>query len=65
MYMTYHSYGQYVLYGWGYEKLDPPNVTQLHAMGTVAADAMRNANGGSSYSVGGAAKLLYEASGKI
>jgi len=33
-------------------------------MGNVAANAMRNENGGSSYSVGGASKLLYPASGK-
>ena len=65
MYLTYHSYGQYVLYGWGYDKIDPPNVDQLHSMGNVAANAMRNENGGSSYSVGGAAKLLYAASGRL
>ena len=65
MYLTYHSYGQYVLYGWGYEKIDPPNVSQLRSMGNVAADAMRDENGGSSYAVGGAAKLLYAASGRI
>ena len=65
MYLTYHSYGQYVLYGWGYDTVDPPNVDQLHAMGNVAAEAMRNENGGSSYRVGGAAKLLYPASGLL
>ena len=64
MYLTYHSYGQYVLYGWGYDNFDPPNVDQLRSMGNVAANAMRNENGGSSYSVGGASKLLYPASGK-
>ena len=64
MYLTYHSYGQYVLYGWGYDNFDPPNVDQLRSMGNVAANAMRNENGGSTYSVGGASKLLYPASGK-
>ena len=63
MYLTYHSYGQYVLYGWGYDKVDPHNVFQLRSMGKIASDAMRNANGGSSYKVGGAAKLLGVASG--
>ena len=63
MYLTIHSYGQYVLYGWGYDKIDPPNVEKLRAMGNVAADAMRIENGGSAYKVGGAAKLLYESSG--
>jgi carboxypeptidase A4 len=65
MYLTFHSYGQYVLYGWGYDKIDAPNVDQLRTMGNVAAEAMRIENGGSSYSVGGAAKLLYAASGDI
>ena len=63
MYLTYHSYGQYVLYGWGYEASYPPNKDQLHAMGNVAAQAMQQANGGSSYSVGGTAVLLYAAAG--
>ena len=43
MYLTYHSYGQYVLYGWGYEASYPPNKDQLHAMGNVAAQAMQQA----------------------
>ena len=65
MYLTYHSYGQYVLYGWGYDAVDPHNVAQLHAMGKVAADAMRNENGGSSYRVGGVAKVFYPVSGLL
>ena len=63
MYLTYHSYGQYVLYGWGYEKIDPPNVGEIRKMANIGANAMKKENGGSSYSVGGAAKLLYAASG--
>ncbi len=63
MYLTYHSYGQYVLYPWGYDKIDPRNVVQLRSMGKSAADAMRNANGGSNYRVGGSAKLLGSAAG--
>ena len=63
MYLTYHSYGQYVLYGWGYDTIDPPNVDQLRTMGNIAAEAMRTENGGSTYQVGGAAELLYAASG--
>ena len=52
------------MYGWGYDNFDPPNVDQLRSMGNVAASAMRSENGGSTYSVGGASKLLYPASGK-
>ena len=62
MYLTYHSYGKYVFYGWGYEKVDPPNVYKLRAMGKVAADAIRKERGRSNYRVGGLAKLLYRAS---
>jgi len=62
-YLTYHSYGQYVLYGWGYDRIDPPNVTKLKQLANVGANAMKKENGGSRYSVGGAAKLLYPASG--
>ena len=65
MYLTYHSYGQYVLYGWGYDRVDPPNVDQLRSMGNIAAAAMRKENGGSNYQVGGAANLMYAASGKL
>ena len=64
MYLTFHSFSQLVLYGWGYEKLDPPTVDSLRTMGNIAADAMRIENGGSTYSVGGAAKLMYEAAGR-
>ena len=54
-----------VLYGWGYDSIDPPNVDQLRSMGNAAANAMKNENGGSEYSVGGAAKILYPASGRL
>ena len=63
MFLTYHSYGQYVLYGWGYAPVNPPNKNQLHTMGAIAAQAMQSVNGGSGYSVGNAASLLYSAAG--
>ena len=63
MALTYHSFGRYVLYGWGYEDSYPPNKDQLHAMGKVGALAMEKANGGSNYAVGGAAAEMYVASG--
>ena len=62
MYLTYHSYGQLVLYPWGYDRLDPPNVDELQVMGNVAAEAMQNENGGSSYTVQRAASW-YAAAG--
>ena len=63
MYLTYHSYGKYVLYGWGYKPSYPPNKDQLDAMGKVAANAMHKVGGGSRYTVGGAAVELYAAAG--
>ena len=63
MALTYHSFGQFVLYGWGYEDSYPPNKDQLHAMGKVGALAMEKANGGSNYTVGGAAAEMYAAAG--
>ena len=64
MYLSFHSQGQLVLYGWGYDKLDSPNVDSLRIMGNIAAEAMRIENGESTYRVGGAAKILYEAAGR-
>ena len=63
MYLTYHSYGQYVLYGWGYDKIDPKNVDDLKQLANVGAKAMKIGDGGNEYTVGGAAKLLEPAAG--
>ena len=65
MYLTYHSYGQYVLIPWGYDKVDAPNFTQLRNMGNVAADAMRNADFRRKFRVGNSAKLLGSAAGVL
>ena len=59
--MTYHSYGQFVLYGWGYDRIDPKNVDKLKQLANVGANAMKI--GGNEYAVGGAAKLLGPAAG--
>ena len=63
MYLTYHSYGQYVLYGWGYDEIDPPNVDDLKQLANVGANAMKIGDEGTEYTVGGAAKLLRPAAG--
>lgn len=62
--MTFHSYGQYVLYPWGYAALDADDVNDLHSLGQAGADAMRSVSG-RAYSVGSAAKMLYPAAGNI
>ncbi|XP_065340580.1 carboxypeptidase B-like isoform X2 [Cloeon dipterum] len=61
-YVTFHSYGQYILYPWGYDKKVPPDYTDLDRIGKKAANKMREV-GGASYTVGNSASLLYAASG--
>ena len=42
LYLTYHSYGQYVLYPWGYDnKSNAPNWQNLQSVGDVAGKAMQ------------------------
>ena len=62
LFLTYHSYGQFILHTWGYRQGTPPNVAELTEMGNIAAQAIQNVNG-NRYRVGGAADLLYAASG--
>ena len=58
MYLTFHSYGQMILYPWGYDRVDARDSAELQRMGTVGARAM-----GGNYKVGSAAKVNYEAAG--
>ena len=64
LFLTYHSYGQYILYPWGYARVDHPNRERMHALGELAEEAKR-ASGGNRYRVGSSAKLLYPAAGNI
>ncbi|XP_046405867.1 carboxypeptidase B-like [Ischnura elegans] len=61
-YVTFHSYGQYILYPWGYDRKVPPDYRDLNRVGQKMAQAIR-AVGGSSYTVGSSATTLYPASG--
>lgn len=58
LYLTFHSYGQMVLYPWGYDRVDHQAEAELARLGRVGADAM-----GRGYTVGSAAKVLYPAAG--
>ena len=58
MYITFHSYGQMILYPWGYDRVDAKDSGELHRMGSVGARAM-----GRKYQVGSAAGVNYEAAG--
>ncbi|OAD61119.1 Carboxypeptidase B [Eufriesea mexicana] len=63
-YLTFHSYGQYILYPWGYDKRVPPDYADLEMVGREVAKAMRKAGGANSaYTVGNSATTLYAASG--
>ena len=62
LYLTFHTYGQYILYPWGYARHDAVDKNDLHRLGQVGAAAARRATG-HKYSVGSAAKMLYPAAG--
>ncbi|KAM3965739.1 molting fluid carboxypeptidase A [Aphomia sociella] len=61
-YISYHSYGQYILYPWGYDNAVPPDHTDLQAAGDKMA-AVIQSTGGDHYTVGSSSNLLYPASG--
>ncbi|XP_026736336.1 carboxypeptidase B-like [Trichoplusia ni] len=61
-YLTYHSYGQYLLYPWGYDNALPADHKDLDSVGNQMAEAIRK-TGGSQYKVGSSSGLLYPAAG--
>ena len=64
LYLTFHSYGQYILYPWGYDKLDTRDYRDLKRVGDITGSALKKLNG-ATYQIGSAAKMLYPASGKM
>ncbi|KAH8398787.1 hypothetical protein KR222_003919, partial [Zaprionus bogoriensis] len=62
MYLTVHSYGNYLLHPWGYVDAVPDNAADLDEVGRAGADAIKAATG-TVYSVGGSTALLYAAAG--
>ncbi|XP_044581399.1 carboxypeptidase B-like isoform X1 [Cotesia glomerata] len=63
-YLSFHSYGQYILYPWGYDRRVPPDYADLERVGQKSASAMKAAGGsGSIYTVGNSATTLYAAAG--
>jgi len=62
LYLTFHSYGQYILYPWGYDKLDTRDYRDLKRVGDITGSALKKLNG-ATYQIGSAAKMLYPASG--
>lgn len=61
-YLTLHSFGAYLIYPWGYDVIDAPNVEELFAVGKAGFDAIFM-HSGRRYSVGNSAELMYPAAG--
>ncbi|KAL5242498.1 hypothetical protein ACI65C_009908 [Semiaphis heraclei] len=61
-FLTFHSYGQYILYPWGYAKRVPSDHTEVHRVGQIMATAIKKATS-IEYTVGNSAGLLYPAAG--
>ncbi|XP_011693532.1 PREDICTED: carboxypeptidase B-like [Wasmannia auropunctata] len=63
-YISFHSYGQYILYPWGYDQRLPPDYLDLDNVGREAAEAMKQTtNDKTVYTVGNSAITLYPAAG--
>ncbi|XP_059483527.1 carboxypeptidase B-like [Neocloeon triangulifer] len=62
-YLSFHSYGQLILYPYGYASNElPDDVDDLDRVGKAAASAVRKLSG-TKYTVGNAAQVLYSSSG--
>ncbi|XP_049829450.1 carboxypeptidase B-like [Schistocerca gregaria] len=62
LYLTFHSYGPYLLYPWGYTSELPDDWETLDALARQA-DAAQQAAGGPSYAIGSSTNVLYAAAG--
>ena len=63
LYLSVHTYGQKILYPWGFAKWKPPNYKELARVSGIAAKAVQQITG-RRYESGNSAQLLYEAAGK-
>lgn len=62
LYLTFHSYGQYLLYPWGYTSALPEDADELHALATRVNAAIA-AVAGTRYTIGSSTNVLYPAAG--
>lgn len=60
--LSFHSYGQYILYPWGYDRKVPPDHADLDRVGKEGAEAIKKVSG-KEYTVGPAGSSLYPAAG--
>ncbi|XP_070498485.1 carboxypeptidase B1-like [Chironomus tepperi] len=61
-YLTLHSYGNYMLYPWGYTSKLPDTWKDLDYIAQIGASAIKNATG-TTYTVGSSTNVLYAAAG--
>lgn len=62
LYLTFHSYGQYLLYPWGYTSQLPDDWQELHAVAEDVDDAIASMDG-TRYIIGSSTNVLYSAAG--
>ncbi|KAI8121307.1 hypothetical protein FF38_05968 [Lucilia cuprina] len=62
MYLTLHSYGNYLLYPWGYTSALPATWKDIDEVAQAGAAAIRSATG-TKYTVGSSTNVLYAAAG--
>lgn len=62
IYISFHTYGQYILHSWGWTTELPDNVEELDALGNDVADAIKAVRG-TQYTVGSPATLIYPSGG--
>nr|AEI58636.1 carboxypeptidase [Eupolyphaga sinensis] len=62
LYLTFHSYGGYLLYPWGYTSELPPDWHTLQELAADASLAHLNA-GGDPFTIGSSTNVLYAAAG--
>lgn len=62
MYLTFHSYGNLMLYPWGFTKSYPANKKELHSLAKVANEKIKAVRG-STYTIGSSTNVLYPAAG--
>lgn len=62
LFLSIHSYGQYILYPWGYTSESPDNVDELQELAEQIEAAIAGVNG-TRYTIGTTYNVLYAASG--
>ncbi|GJQ71042.1 hypothetical protein Trydic_g952 [Trypoxylus dichotomus] len=62
LYLTFHSYGNFILYPWGYTSAYPEDVDVLDALATNVEAAIASVYG-TRYTIGSSTNVLYAAAG--